>query len=210
MESSSDLSLGSRTKFELDRFHPLFADPDGDVILAAKGGEVLFRLHSFILKMTSGFFKTMYTLPQCVDVVLSGGRYLSRRRQNTPAPTDIVYTDEDAYTLESLLRMICGLSLLAVETYDQLDTLLFAAEKYDMPGPISILRLQAMTPPFLEEPFRLYAAASRHAWDAEKKFSATRTLTYNIHDAALRPMLQRLSAEAVLDLFQLHHSRREG
>lgn len=69
MESSTDLGLGSRMKIELDRFHPLFVAPDGDVILAAKGGEVLFRVHSFTLRMTSGFFKTMYTLPQYVDMV---------------------------------------------------------------------------------------------------------------------------------------------
>lgn len=69
MESSTDASNESHTKFDLDRFHPLFAEPDGDVILAAKGGEVLFRMHRFTLKMTSGFFKTMYNLPQCVDSV---------------------------------------------------------------------------------------------------------------------------------------------
>lgn len=122
---------------------------------------------------------------------------------------DIFYTDEDAHTLESLLRMICGLTLLPVETYDQLDTLLFAAEKYDMPGPIAILRLQSMTPSFIEEPFRLYSVASRYEWEAERKFSAMQTLTYNIHDVAFRPSLQRLSTTALLDLFELHRSRRE-
>jgi hypothetical protein len=105
--------------------------------------------------------------------------------------------------------MVSGLPLLPIETYDQLDALLFAAEKYDMLGPISIIRLQAMTPRFLEEPFRLYAAASRHAWDAEIRISSTRTLTCNIHDPVLRTSLRRLSTEAVLDLFQLHRSRRE-
>jgi hypothetical protein len=66
MESSTDLEVGVRTRIELDRFHPLFTSLDGDVILAAKGGELFFRMHSFTLKMTSGFFRTMYSLPQYV------------------------------------------------------------------------------------------------------------------------------------------------
>lgn len=121
----------------------------------------------------------------------------------------MIYLEEDAFVIEGLLRMVCGLPLLPLETHDQMDLVLFAAEKYDMPGPMSILRLQIMVGPLLDEPFRLYAAARRHGWKEEAEFSSTRTLSYNIYDTAVRSSLQRMSTEAVLDLFELHHARRE-
>ncbi|KAF7362100.1 BTB domain-containing protein [Mycena venus] len=45
-------------------FHPSFDSLDGDIVLSAKGGNVFFRLHSFILKTTSSWFRTMLSLPQ--------------------------------------------------------------------------------------------------------------------------------------------------
>ena len=46
------------------QFHPLFASPEGDVVLSARGGQTYFRVHSYTLKTTSGFFRAMYNLPQ--------------------------------------------------------------------------------------------------------------------------------------------------
>jgi hypothetical protein len=46
---------------------------------------------------------------------------------------DVLYMDEDARILESLLRMAWGLPIIPPTSYDALDQLLFAAEKYDMP-----------------------------------------------------------------------------
>lgn len=61
----SDLVVKSQNEFPEDRFHGLFSSPEADVILAAKDS-VLFRVHSQTLKTTSGFFRTMYSLPQYV------------------------------------------------------------------------------------------------------------------------------------------------
>lgn len=46
------------------KLHPAFASPEGDTILSARGGQTFFRVHSYTLKTTSGFFKAMYDLPQ--------------------------------------------------------------------------------------------------------------------------------------------------
>lgn len=106
--------------------------------------------------------------------------------------------------------MISGLSLLPVADYDAIDKILFAAEKYDMPGPMSIVRLLVMTPPLLDQPFRLYTVACRYGWDEEARFASTQTLTHHLHDPQVRPLLQRLSMDALLKLFELHHTRREA
>lgn len=121
--------------------HPLFSSPDADVTLGAKDG-VLFRVHSFILKTTSGWFRAMYTLPQ-----------------HSAAPTivtqlgmDVIYVDEDSKTLEGLLRIICGLPIPRLDSYDTVEPILHAAEKYDMPGPMSVVRALLGTPAFLSDP----------------------------------------------------------
>ncbi|KAJ7594650.1 hypothetical protein C8J56DRAFT_1044370 [Mycena floridula] len=179
--------------------HPLFAE-DADVILGAKEGQMFFKVHSFSLKTASGFFRSMFTLPQ---------------QGNKPATT--IYLDEDADTLECLLRMICGLPL-NIESWeegdaawDRVESLLDAIEKYDLPGPLSIMRLLIMTPPMLlNQPFRLYAVASRFGWEHETKFASKQTLSHNLYDPEIRKYLRRISTDALLKLFDLHRARREG
>lgn len=176
-----------------EHVHPLFSSPDGDVNLGSKDG-TLFRLHSYTLKTTSGWFRTMFSLPQKCE----------------PSPKDVIYVDEDTHTLELLLRMVCGLPILGLDSYDAVDSLLYAAEKYDMPGPMSIIRILIMTPALLDQPLRLYAVACRFGWEEEAKYASTQTLTYNIHAPEHRPLLQRLGPDAILNLFELHRRRREG
>ncbi|KZP08450.1 hypothetical protein FIBSPDRAFT_1052417 [Athelia psychrophila] len=178
---------------ESTHFHPLFSSPDGDVILGAKGGSLLFRTHSFTLKTASGWFRTMFSLPQ----------------KSTPMTSDILYMDEDSAILEGILRMSCGLPVVLPTTYDMVDALLYAAEKYDMPGPMSIIRMSVMTPTLLDQPLRLYAVACRYGWEEEAKFASAETLTTNLYSEEYRPALQSLSTTALLDLFALHRDRRE-
>ncbi|KAJ8518052.1 hypothetical protein ONZ45_g4845 [Pleurotus djamor] len=181
--------------YDTKLLHPDFSEPDADVVLGTKG--TMFRVHSFTLKTTSGWFRTMLSLPQ------------------TPPPPsrnpgEVIYVEEDTQTLEILLRIICGLPIPPVESYDVVDALLFAAEKYDMPGVMSIVRILVMTPALLKDPFRLYIIACRFGWEAEAKRASTQTLTYNLLDKDMRPLLERLSSSALLDLLELHRSRREG
>ncbi|KAJ7502835.1 hypothetical protein B0H11DRAFT_2170877 [Mycena galericulata] len=193
MQSESEDSQPQTRVSEPPPFHASFCSPDGDIVLAAKGGNLYFRLHSFILKTTSSWFRTMLSLPQ----------------GQSPS-MEIIFMDEDENTLELVLRMISGLPLLPVADYDVVDKILFAAEKYDMPGPMSIMRLLVMTPPLLNQPFRLYTVSCRYGWAEEARFASTQTLTHYLHDPEVRPLLQRLSTDALLKLFELHHTRREA
>lgn len=199
LEHQDSESSSSMTDYEMESkpFHPLFASLDTDVVLGAKEGQMFFRVHSFSLKTASGFFRTMFTLPQKAQAAQSSS-------------SNVIYLDEDADTLECLLRMICGLPLVPIETWDLVDSLLDAIEKYDMPGPLSIVRLLVMTPSLLNQPFRLYSVACRFGWEMEAKFASTQTLTYDLHDPEIRQYLRRISTEALLNLFDLHHARREG
>lgn len=123
--------------------------------------------------------------------------------------SEIIYLDEEAEVVEHLLYIVCGLSFPEI-THDLLESLLFAAEKYDMPGPMSIMKMYLLTPSALGDPFRLYSIARRYEWKNEAKVLSTRTLSLNIHDPVHRPSLRTLSTDALLDLFALHRSRREA
>ncbi|KAF5351728.1 hypothetical protein D9756_007460 [Leucocoprinus leucothites] len=175
-----------------DRLHPLFASPDGDVVLSARGGQTFFRVHTYTLKTTSGFFRAMYSLPQSKSPV-----------------DDIIYLDEDAEVLEPLLRMVSGLELPPLTDCDLIEKILFVAEKYEMPGPISTLRLLASTQDLLNNPLRLYAFACRHGWEEEAKLASKQTLKLDLFDPCHQETLQQLPSKALLDLLNLRHRRRE-
>lgn len=67
--SRSDALSPSSPRSELPdslNFHPDFSSPDATIVLAAKESKMYFRIHHFTLKSTSGFFREMYSLPQCV------------------------------------------------------------------------------------------------------------------------------------------------
>jgi len=176
----------------MDRLHPAFSSPAGDVTLSARGGQTFFRVHSYTLKTTSGFFRTMYGLPQSSSPV-----------------DDIIYLDESAEVLEPLLRMVCGLPLQPVTNCDLVEKILFAAEKYDMPGPISILRLLSMTPLFLEQPLRLFSLACRYGWEEEAKLASKQNLQLDLFEPTHQETLAQLPSKALLDLMNLRHKRRE-
>ncbi|KAJ7647574.1 hypothetical protein FB45DRAFT_202919 [Roridomyces roridus] len=187
MQSESD----EPSKSPAPKFHPQFCSEDGDIVLTSKDG-TQFRLHSYVLKTTSSWFRAMLSLPQGQE-----------------SRTDVLFVDEDEETLDPLLRMVSGLPMLPVSDFDTLERIEWAAEKYDMAGPMSLVRILTMTAPLQNQPFRLYAIACRRGWHEEAKIASSQTLTHNLYDPELRPVLQRLSADALLRLFELHHSRKE-
>jgi len=196
------------------KFHPLFTF-DADVVLGSRDG-VLFRVPSTTLRMTSAWFRTMFTLPQGSPPASSRLRNNHQRDINGDASTPTLTSDveviglaEDACTLESLLRMICGLEIPTLDTWDAVEPVLYAAEKYEMPGPASIVRALLRTPVFADEPLRLYAAACHFGWAEDVRTASTRSLSVDLHHSSNRTALLRLRTADLLTLFDLHHARRE-
>ncbi|RDX50113.1 hypothetical protein OH76DRAFT_1402981 [Lentinus brumalis] len=188
----SDSSIIAQPRGE---YHTLFSSSDGDVVLGSKDG-VLFRVHSHTLKTTSGWFRSMYSLPQ--------------RSSSPDQPLETLFVDEDSTSLEGLLKIVCGLVIPRLDSYDVIEPILHAAEKYDMPGPMSVVRALLATPPLLSDPLRLYAITCRYGWYEEAMMASRETLTLNLHSPEHRPTLQKLGTDALLNLFALHRTRREG
>jgi len=176
-------------------YHPLFSSTDGDVVLGSQD-RTLFRVHSYTLKTTSGWFRSMYSLPTKAD-------------PGADLPADIIYLDEDTATLEAVLRMVSGFPIPTLDSYEIIEPIMYAAEKYDMPGPMSIVRALVMTPPFLADPLRLYAMACRYGWNEEARTASRHTLVLNLHAPEHRLSLMKLGTLSLLNLFELHRTRRE-
>lgn len=121
----------------------------------------------------------------------------------------IIYLDEDAEVLEPLLRMICGLPLQLTKSCDLIEKVLFVAEKYEMPGPVSIIRLFSTTPFLVEQPLRLYSFACRYGWEEEVKVASNRTLKIDLFDPAYQDTLKQLPSKALLEILNLRQRRKE-
>jgi hypothetical protein len=119
-------------------YDPMFDSKDADFVLCSSDG-TYYRIHSFILRTTSSFFRAMLTLPQ---------------QPNDPGEleTIAVTLGETSKVLGVLLRMISGLEIPKWESLDDVEAVLDAAHKYDMPGPMAALRLIASSHLFLAEP----------------------------------------------------------
>lgn len=201
MQSSSEVNLSEYTvvprccneKGDYS-YHPSFSSPDGDVILASKDCKVMFRTHTYILKTTSGFFRSMFSL--------------SRVPSNDD--TEVIYMNDDDKTLEYLLRMVSGLPLLPLGSCELFERVLHAAEGYEMLGAISILRLAVTTSPLASaDPIHMFGICARYNWEEEARILSTRTLVYNLYDEQHRGTLERLSSKGLWRLLALHRSRRE-
>lgn len=189
------------------KYHPMFPF-ESDVVLCSRDG-ILFRVPSTTLKMTSSWFRAMFTLPQSAPPSVSATP-LSRTR-SLPAPpveSEVIALDEESRTLEPLLRMACGLEIASLDTWDAVEPVLYAAEKYDMPGPASIVRALLRTPAFADAPLRLYAAACHFGWSDDARAASTRSLLLDLYAPAHRAALLRLRTADLLALFELHHTRR--
>jgi BTB/POZ domain len=189
------------------KYHPLFSF-DADVVLSSRDG-VLFCVPSMTLKMTSSWFRAMFTLPQGSPPASSRSHNRNQRDTTTvPTDTEIIVLDEDSSTLEPLLRMICGLEIPTLDTWDAVEPVLYAAEKYEMPGPASIMRALLRAPTFTDAPLRLYAAACHFGWAEDARAASTRSLTLNLYDSVHKPPLLRLRTADLYALFALHNERR--
>lgn len=183
------------------REHSLFANSfaNGDLRLLSSDN-VLFPMCSSTLSRASGWFRAMFTLPQVPDGVAAAGNSLDIE----PLPMS-----EPAEVLSGLFSIIGGLALPALDDIDLVESILYAADKYEMSMPIAVLRAAAL-PPFLQKrPIRVYAIACRMLWEADAKEAASRTLGLDIMAPESTTDLARLETPYLMKLLALHDERRK-
>jgi len=172
-------------------YHPSFAAPDADIPLRSSDG-THFRIYSTVLRTTCDFFTQMLSLPQ----------------GNLESTEDVIALDEKAVVLEKLLRLISGLEIPRWESYEDVESVLSAADKYGAAGAVSLIRSAITAPRFLEEPLRLYTLAARFNWEDELNLAAKLTLTLSIYDDAYDSILAKIPSFHLHKLMKLHHRRK--
>ncbi|KAG2343460.1 hypothetical protein BDR05DRAFT_975988 [Suillus weaverae] len=158
-------------------YHPLFGSPDADVVFRSSEG-TYYRLHSFVLRTTSGFFRPMLSL---------SGSGSSPDLSSDASPIGL---EEKDGVLARFFTMISGMEIPQWDTLDEIEDVLHAAEKYDTPGPISIIRSAITSPRFMLDPLRVYAIAAR--------------------SQEYIPVLKRIPTDDLLRLIDLRRERRDA
>jgi len=187
------------------KYHPDFSDSDADVVLHSTGGR-LYRVHSYTLRTTSGFFESMFSLPQPNHI--PGGR----KQQFGFASTSTTFLDvyESDFELERVLRLMCGLSIPPWGCLEELERVLHLAEKWDTPGPISVIRQSLTSSRFLaSHPLRCYMIAAHFGWVTEAKLASKYTLTLNLYDSIHATVINQMTSKWLLPLLTLHRKRRD-
>ncbi|KAJ7022663.1 hypothetical protein C8F04DRAFT_1012256 [Mycena alexandri] len=170
-------------------YHPSFSDENADVVLQSVEG-TSYRVHSLILKTTSGFFRTMLSLPQPPDAKV---------------PHEIPVGEKDS-VMERVLRMMCGLEIPRWASLDEAEAAVELIEKWDAPGPLSLIRTAASSFLFINEPLRLYGLTSRFGWQEETTLALIFTLRLELLNGEHTEKLHRLSASSLLTLVTFHES----
>ncbi|OCH86909.1 hypothetical protein OBBRIDRAFT_192562 [Obba rivulosa] len=182
-------------KYKLDFYiHTSFSSPDADIVLISRDN-VHFRIHSQLLRQTSGWFRTLLSLPN------------NAPQAGTP---DALRLDEPSSVLDALLRIASAMEVPPLRPVDFCEEVLLAAEKYEMPGPASVVRV-ALTSSLLDAPpVRVYGIATRRGWVAEARAASARTLALDLFHPALRADMDKVDAPHLMALLRLHHARKQA
>lgn len=177
----------------IDGVHPAFTQihPQDDIILLSQDN-IRFHIASTTLKRTSGWFRVALTLPQTPEST------------SEPLPMS-----EPSEVVASLLSIINGTALPPLDDLAHLDAVLAAAEKYDMPLPVALIR--ALLPTFIPaSPIRAYGIACRMDWAPERAQAAAASCALNILARENVREVARLEPPHLERLLALHEARRDA
>lgn len=179
-------------------YHPLFSSEDADVILCSQD-KITFRVYSLVLKLSSGWFRTLFTLPQKPTTPSA-----------SPSPQEPILVTESSEILSTILSMAYGYELPRFHDIKFIEALVHAAEKYDMPGALSIIRLALVFPSFLKDhPIQVYAIACRWGWQEEAQIASSHTIAMDLLSPTEIEKLRAVDPQDLTRLMLLHRKRRD-
>ena len=161
---------------------------------------VNFHFNKVVLSVSSPFFADMFALPQPPENEVIDG-------------LPVVRLSEDAETLNGLLTMLYPIPSALPDSYDKALQLLAAAQKYDMAGVQSSIRIEILSwePLVLTgiEAFRAFAVASGAKLFPEMEISARQTLGFPMTLEYLSDELPLFEGWALRDLIRYRKRCRD-
>lgn len=148
-EGNSSLpSTKSPSPFPSSASSPFDETSDGDVLLKSSD-EVLFRVHKVILSLASPFFRDMFSLPQ------------TGTPPDGPGNVPVIPFPEPSETIDTLLRFIYPGEDPDLKLVHEIEGVVEAAIKYDMPKCISVMRKKLILCAS-KEPIRVFMIACKN------------------------------------------------
>ncbi|EPT03047.1 hypothetical protein FOMPIDRAFT_1047409 [Fomitopsis schrenkii] len=166
LDSTSPDSPSSRSSAEGPKIAPiLFNRDDADVVLSSSDG-THFRAHRQILSIASPLFETMFSLPQ------------PQRPTSLPGSLPVVAVEEDARTLENLLRILYPvrdpqLSINVLTDWQHISNITHAALKYDAVQAVDFMKAR-LTTGVDSFPLDVFCVACKHGLENVAKSAAAR------------------------------------
>ncbi|KAF8917899.1 hypothetical protein CPB85DRAFT_1430976 [Mucidula mucida] len=198
-----------RAHVDTPKYQESFSSPNADVVLRSSDN-ILYRIPSYTLRTTSGFFRTMFSLPQPCRPTVEGHERASC--STFEEVEEEIPTHEPSCTLTPLLLLLSGKSLptpISQWSFDTLERVLTLAENWDALGPISIIRMAITAPSFLAtDPLRVYVLSSHFDWTEERDCAARHTLQSDLLSSP-PCILERLSSKDLMHLMRLRRARVE-
>lgn len=228
-------------------FHPIYNDATTTDLVLASSDQVLFRVHSVVLSTASGVFRQMMGVQRDAEESSETPVQMDEPAEVLLALLDVFYPDRlclppaigyglpsGAFRQGQQGKAWRQEQLSQSPPFHILRDLALAADKYDMPGVMRVVRrtLFVSVPvpsngnlagtssssqvmlanPQQHPPVELYALARRLEWDAEASAASTATLSCALlgpaADAASMQALERMDAVSAVRLLNLHARRR--
>lgn len=194
MEASDTSASAKVENAASPTYHPAYpVSSDTDITLRSSDG-TLFAVSSLLLRLTWGFFKTMFTLPK-----------------EPPSSNELepISMQETAEVIAELLNVSFRIGMPPLDSIDILETLLRAAEKYEVASAVVMIR-STLTSPVLEaSPIRIYGIAYEHGWYKEATWASSKTMTVDLCSPEAALDLSRIDGAAIMKLMTLHRKRRD-
>jgi len=201
MDADNGEGIGDKTKqlmeqtegYHLD-FSQELPELDGAVILVSSD-RLRFKVNANALRSASEVFRTTLSLPQAGE----------------PSPEAVMENlGEEGSTIAGILSIITSQELPSLKTIDEIEPLLWAADKWDMPGPLSLFRLLLIRDPSFtrEYPIRLYKIGAQMDWKDLVSLAVRRSSYDDIFNKPdLIPIFHEMGTHRLLPLVKLHNDR---
>jgi len=154
---------------------------------------IRFKVNANALRSASQVFRTTLSLPQ----------------PGEPSPEAVMENlGEEGSTIAGILSIITSQELPSLKTIDELEPLLWAADKWDMPGPLSLFRLLLIRDPSFarDHPIRLYKIGAQMEWKDLVSLAVRRSSYDDIFNKPdLIPVFHELGTHRLLPLVKLHN-----
>ncbi|KZT74689.1 hypothetical protein DAEQUDRAFT_2535 [Daedalea quercina L-15889] len=177
------------------KFHPSFQPgSDTDIVLCSRDG-ISFCVFSQSLKLASGWFNRLLTEPK--DVPRS-------------SPNEPIRIPEEASVVAGLLKTTFSMEMPPVDAADLVINVLRAAEYYEMPTAIMLIRACLTSDVSRVSPIGVYVIACERSWEREVEWALSRTIRMDLCSPEVAKELVRLDGSAIMKLFVLQRRRRDA